>query len=91
MLPNLRPDLAQDIKPFEIHRLKAKLYMQDRSVKIVQGVREVFEILDAPQQTPQDTQTSSVEQGKVVLIGRNLQASLFQESLLVTLEQSHQQ
>lgn len=74
-------------KPFEIHRLKAKLYMQDGSAKIVQGVREVFEIFDAPQQpSHEDVEASSATEGKVVLIGRNLQAELFQESLSAALE-----
>lgn len=33
---------------FEIHRLKARIPISDGSVKIIQGVRDVFEILDAP-------------------------------------------
>jgi len=33
---------------FEIHRLKARLVFSNGETKIVQGVREVFEILDAP-------------------------------------------
>lgn len=87
ILPNTSKESAQETKPFEIHRLKAKLYMQDGSIKVVQGVREVFEILDAPQQTSEkDIEASPTVEGKLVLIGRYLQISAFQESLLATLE-----
>jgi len=34
---------------FEIHRLKARIPLSNGCVKFVQGVREIFEILDAPQ------------------------------------------
>ena len=89
VLPDTTESSSQEIKPFEIHRLKAKLYMQDGSVKVVQGVREIFEILDAPQQSSSDEfEASFVRAGKVVLIGRNLQASHFQQSLSATLEKS---
>ena len=40
-----------DKKPslnFEIHRLKARIPLSNGDVKIIQGVREIFEILDAP-------------------------------------------
>ena len=33
---------------FEIHRLKARIPLSNGDVKIVQGVREIFETLDAP-------------------------------------------
>jgi hypothetical protein len=37
-----------DAASFEIHRLKARLTLSNGDLKIVQGVREIFEILDAP-------------------------------------------
>jgi len=59
----------------EIHRLKARLPLSNGDVKFVQGVREIFEILDAPKS---DDFTSSL--GKIVLIGRNLQDVPFEEN-----------
>jgi len=48
-LPGLEFETTDsDTASFEIHRLKARLPLSNGDVKIVQGVREVFEILDAP-------------------------------------------
>lgn len=55
----------------EVHRLKSRLSFQTGEVKMVQGVREIFEIFDAPK-TSTDEEPS--EAGKIVLIGRQLQA-----------------
>lgn len=68
----------------EIHRLKARLPISNGDVKIVQGVREIFEILDAPKSEEPGSVASSSE-GKVVLIGRNLQGALFEESFINTI------
>ncbi|PYI08239.1 cobW-domain-containing protein [Aspergillus sclerotiicarbonarius CBS 121057] len=51
---------------FDIHRLKGILVLDDGSTKIIQAVRDVFEIRDA--EPAQDAKT----QCKVVLIGRGL-------------------
>lgn len=56
---------------FEIHRLKARLELSGGDIKIIQGVREIFEIIDAPKADKSAAHSSSP--GKVVLIGRNLQ------------------
>ncbi|KAG0649090.1 Cobalamin synthase W domain-containing 1 [Hyphodiscus hymeniophilus] len=69
---------------FEIHRLKAKLNFSNGDIKIVQGVREIFEILDAPNAND-STPGSTKSPGKIVLIGRNLQGVPFEDSLLGTL------
>ncbi|ELR07513.1 hypothetical protein GMDG_02604 [Pseudogymnoascus destructans 20631-21] len=53
--------------PFEIYRLKARLPMSDGSIKIVQGVRDVFEIKDALEQTQPE-----LKEGKIVVIGRDM-------------------
>ncbi|GKZ37558.1 COBW domain-containing protein 1 [Aspergillus brasiliensis] len=50
---------------FDIHRLKGILVLSDGSTKIIQAVRDVFEIRDAE---PADGKT----QCKIVLIGRGL-------------------
>ncbi|KAI9054608.1 hypothetical protein LZ554_001761 [Drepanopeziza brunnea f. sp. 'monogermtubi'] len=64
---------------FEIHRLKARLPLSNGEVKIAQGVRDVFEIVDAP--STSDSAQASSSQGKVVLIGRHLVGKPFKESL----------
>lgn len=51
----------------DIHRLKGRLMMKDGKKQLIQGVREVFEIFDAPNQETQDHAN-----GKLVLIGRGL-------------------
>ncbi|KAJ5923956.1 hypothetical protein N7466_008143 [Penicillium verhagenii] len=58
---------------FEIHRLKGILVLEDGSSKIIQAVRDVFEIRDsAPRQ---DEDEDKKIQCKIVLIGRGLTAS----------------
>lgn len=69
---------------FEIHRLKARLTFSNGDIKIVQGVREVFEILDAPK-NDESTPAGIPSSGKIVLIGRNLQNVPFEESFFDTI------
>tara|TARA_R110002060_G_scaffold43662_2_gene55026 strand:+ start:395 stop:742 length:348 start_codon:yes stop_codon:yes gene_type:complete len=69
---------------FEIHRLKARLPLSNGDVKIVQGVRDVFDIVDAPIAN-RSTETASNSEGKVVLIGRNIVGKPFGESLINTI------
>ncbi|KAK8051989.1 COBW domain-containing protein 1 [Apiospora rasikravindrae] len=59
----------------EVHRLKARLVFQDGQVKMVQGVREVFEIFDAPSQFTPERGVETPLQGKVVIIGRQYVSS----------------
>lgn len=63
------------IPSFEIHRLKGVIPQRDGSSKIIQGVREIFEIIDAK------GAPHSGKDGKIVLIGRGLQAWDWQKSL----------
>lgn len=56
--------------PLEIHRLKARLVLQNGDVKMIQGVREVFDIFDGERIDDQNDQGSIV--GKIVLIGRGV-------------------
>lgn len=69
-----------DHHPLEVHRLKGRLPLSNGDVKIVQGVREVFEILDSPEAGL--TEVASNEQGKIVLIGRNLNNVDFEKSFI---------
>lgn len=61
---------SEQEKPYEIHRTKGLLRMTNGSTKMIQGVREIFEITEA-QSTP-DTDDDSTS--RIVLIGRNLDA-----------------
>ena len=81
-LPSL--DTEPDCRGFEIHRLKARIQFADGTAKIVQGVREVFEIIDEPTCT-ETTDGVRRSEGKVVLIGRNLGGLPFLESFMNTI------
>lgn len=76
-LPNAEADV--DLLAFEVHRLKGRIMCSDGSIKIIQAVREVFEILEGA-----DAKQGH-DQGKMVLIGRGLRNDLFQKSLLLSL------
>ena len=57
-------------KSYEVHRTKGLLALSDGSYKMLQGVREIFEITDAqsdPNEIPQ-------QGSRIVLIGRKLQS-----------------
>ncbi|KAK5070104.1 hypothetical protein LTS08_001201 [Lithohypha guttulata] len=54
-------------KPYEVHRTKGLLRLKDGSCKMLQGVREIFDITDARSEP-----SVGEEQSRVVLIGRNL-------------------
>jgi G3E family GTPase len=77
------PTAKSERQIFEIYRLKGRVPLSDGEVKIVQGVREVFEITDAREQRKNAAMgAASTDQGKLVFIGRNiagltLQASYF--------------
>ena len=69
------PESAQEDE-FEIHRSKGRLVFEGESMKMLQGVREVFELIDAPKSSeaiPAD--------GKIILIGRRLKPIDFSGSL----------
>lgn len=52
---------------FEVHRSKGRLLLDNGEIKMLQGVREVFDLTDAP---PSDE--SPPTEGKIILIGREL-------------------
>lgn len=51
---------------FEVHRSKGRFIFRDGTVKMLQGVRETFELIDAPD----GATTDRPAEGKIVLIGR---------------------
>ena len=58
-------------KPFEIHRTKGYIPVNDGTARVIQGVREIFEMIEVERRTDE----SELEtQGKIVFIGRNLEA-----------------
>ena len=67
----------------EVHRLKARLVFENGEVRMVQGVREVFDILDPLEKT---AGISDDLQGKVIIIGRGIRGLDFEQSLRRTLE-----
>ena len=71
-----------DHDTIEVHRLKARLPLSNGEVKIVQGVREVFEILDSPESRNSTDDAAIHTKGKIVLIGRRLLDKRFEESFL---------
>jgi CCR4-NOT transcription complex subunit 2 len=65
---------------FEIHRSKGRLVFQNGNVKLLQGVREIFEIMDAPNGA-EITATA----GKIILIGRGVQGIDFESNFRQTI------
>ncbi|KAF5009751.1 hypothetical protein F66182_15525 [Fusarium sp. NRRL 66182] len=65
----------------EIHRLKGILSLTDGSFKIIQDVREMYEIRDSGRRENQDDETEVPDHCKIVIIGRDLGTSTpWQES-----------
>ena len=73
----LNPTLKGD--RFEIHRLKGRVIFSNGDVKLIQGVREVFEIFDEKESI--NERSASVPHGKIVLIGRGLKEEEFLQDL----------
>ena len=64
---------------FAVHRVKGRIVFTSGQIKMVQGVREVFEItsLEAPKAGPDTLE----DIGKLVLIGRKISSLPWEESL----------
>lgn len=75
-------DKVQDKAKFEVHRVKGRLVLSDGGVKMVQGVRELFEIFDSPEEKGKEAGADMASGGKMVLIGRHLRGFDFAGSLL---------
>ncbi|TQV98729.1 hypothetical protein V2A60_007565 [Cordyceps javanica] len=56
-----------EAQKFEIHRSKGRLVFDNGDLKMLQGVREIFELIDAPF-SDEPTPTS----GKIIFIGRHV-------------------
>ena len=69
---------------FSVHRTKGRIITKEFATKMIQGVREVFEIVDLETPKPSFSHQSdptSMQSGKLVLIGRGIHYELFQRSL----------
>lgn len=74
------PNLKENDVGFEIHRVKGRIGLEDGKIKMIQGVREVFEIFDAKETSEQS------KEGKLVLIGRGLKEESIRQSFIKTLQ-----
>ena len=67
---------------WDIYRIKGRIVLEDGSIKLLQGVREIFELVDADDASQA---TSGAQSGKIVIIGRNVNtqpnAATFQRSI----------
>ncbi|KAL8824554.1 MAG: hypothetical protein Q9170_008121 [Blastenia crenularia] len=74
---------------FEIHRVKGQILMSDGQILMIQGVRDVFEIIDNPAHgtTAKRESRDGGRKGKLVLIGRGLADLAFDTSLAMSLRQ----
>ncbi len=75
VLPGHKPT---DGPAYDIHRLKGRFWEDSGKEKIIQGVREIFDIFDSPSQQPDSNGSRA---GKLVIIGRHLGDFDFQKSL----------
>jgi len=74
------PSTSEEQTRTEIHRLKGRLIFDDGSVKIIQGVREIFEIIDGGSVEFPPGADATFPTGKVVLIGRGIHGVDFEKS-----------
>jgi G3E family GTPase len=56
-------------RKYEVHRTKGLIRCTDGTSRIVQGVREIFDLIEIP---PTEDAEDTVTEGKIVFIGRNL-------------------
>ncbi len=78
---NKLPHDTGNASQFEIHRLKGRLALSNGQTKVVQGVRELFDIFDPAGSGGEVTRSS-----KMVLIGRHLDGFDWEGSLKATVE-----
>jgi G3E family GTPase len=76
-LPHTTPE-----RPFEIHRLKARIPITDGRMLLIQGVRNIYDTneVKAPK-------AGGEEQAKLVLIGKAVEQDALRDSLLATLKE----
>ncbi|PIA93722.1 hypotheticalsprotein [Cercospora beticola] len=61
---------------WEIHRSKGRIPLSNGTIKLLQGVREIFDLIDGPV----DTASTADQSGRLVFIGRNIGGDQWQAS-----------
>ena len=86
------PGYEEEVKGWEIHRAKGRVRVVGGGVKMLQGVREIFELIDGVVDDDDEAGGEGEEKeqgGRIVFIGRNVSAeataAAFQQSLNVAL------
>ena len=74
---------------FQIHRLKGLVVMHSGEVRMIQGVREVFEVTERKKMRKDDEQ-QLLKRSKVVIIGRNVRNLAWRNSLVEYLDLSNE-
>ncbi|KAI0391075.1 cobW-domain-containing protein [Xylariaceae sp. FL0594] len=74
------PSVSGEQISTEIHRLKGRLVFNDGSMKMIQGVREIFEIIDGGSVNTTPGHDATPSTGKLVLIGRGIHGVDFETS-----------
>jgi G3E family GTPase len=69
-------------EPFEVHRLKARIPVQDGTMLLIQGVRNIYDTNESEAKAGTEN-----EEAKLVLIGKGVDQPAFKESLLATLKE----
>ena len=75
-LPRFGEEPNHDSPDFSIHRLKGRIILDSGLVKMIQGVRDVYEITDVLEKDGEDGTT-----GKVVVIGKHILDLPWRQSL----------
>ncbi|KAL9608046.1 MAG: hypothetical protein Q9204_009266, partial [Flavoplaca sp. TL-2023a] len=82
-LPPPSTSTTEQVQPnaqtFEIYRVKGQIPMSDGLNIMIQGVRDVFEMIE---QSVDGEMVKGDRKGKIVLIGKGLVGLPFQESLM---------
>lgn len=75
------PDETETGVLFSIHRTKGLIRCHDGSTKMLQGVREVFEITELEHEDGERERDDEDKGGKIVMIGRGLRKNDMERSL----------
>lgn len=84
VLPSAEGEGGANEQVFTIHRVKGQIPINDGSSIMIQGVRDVFEMIDQGG-GGSGSDGLGKRKGKIVLIGKGLVGLPFQESLLESL------
>ncbi len=87
-LPHIS-ETSPSVKDFSVHRTKGRVHVSGSGIKMIQGVREVFDIVEL-EGTRQEPLEAGSDSSKLVLIGRELDREAFQSSLDECLAQDMQ-